>query len=85
MLKIGLIGCGFMGSMHANCYQNIAGVKVTAVADLRREKAEALAELAGSAELRKNYSEKQRRLVDGCGASRIAEALRDLAAEVKNR
>jgi predicted dehydrogenase len=48
MLKIGLIGCGFMGSMHANCYQNIAGVKVTAVADLRREKAEALAELSGA-------------------------------------
>lgn len=46
MLKIGLIGCGFMGSMHANCYHNIDGVKVVAVADLRREKAEALAKLS---------------------------------------
>ena len=43
MIKVGLIGCGFMGSMHANCYKNIDGVKVTAVADIRREKAEELA------------------------------------------
>ena len=44
MLKVGLIGCGFMGAMHANCYRNIDGVQVVAVADIRREKAEALAE-----------------------------------------
>lgn len=44
MIKIGLIGCGFMGTMHANCYKNIDGVKVVAVADLRREKAEELAD-----------------------------------------
>ena len=43
MIKIGLIGCGFMGAMHANCYSNIEGVKVTAVADIRREKAESIA------------------------------------------
>ena len=43
MLKIGLIGCGFMGSMHANCYKNIAGAELSAVADIRKEKAEALA------------------------------------------
>ena len=43
MLKIGLIGCGFMGSMHSNCYKNIPDVKVVAFADIRREKAEALA------------------------------------------
>jgi len=48
MLKIGLIGCGFMGSMHANCYNNIDGVKVTAVADVRPEKAQALASLSGA-------------------------------------
>ena len=40
MIKVGLIGCGFMGNMHANCYKNIDGVKLVAVADLRREKAE---------------------------------------------
>ena len=48
MLKVGLIGCGFMGAMHANCYNNIEGVTVTAVADVRREKAEELAKLSGA-------------------------------------
>ena len=48
MLKVGLIGCGFMGSMHANCYNNIPGAKVVAVADLRREKAEELAKISGA-------------------------------------
>ena len=43
MLKIGLIGCGFMGTMHANCYKNIPGVEIVAVADIRREKAEEVA------------------------------------------
>lgn len=43
MLKIGLIGCGFMGTMHANCYKNIEGVEIVALADLRKEKAEELA------------------------------------------
>lgn len=49
MLKVGLIGCGFMGSMHANCYNNIEGVQVTAVADLRPEKAEELAKISNAA------------------------------------
>ena len=44
MIKVGLIGCGFMGNMHANCYKNIEGVTLAAVADIRREKAEALAD-----------------------------------------
>ena len=43
MLKVGLIGCGFMGAMHANCYKNIEGVELVALADLRAEKAEELA------------------------------------------
>ena len=43
MLKVGLIGCGFMGAMHANCYKNIEGVELVALADIRREKAEELA------------------------------------------
>ena len=43
MLKVGLIGCGFMGAMHANCYKNIAGVELAAFADIRKEKAEDLA------------------------------------------
>ena len=48
MLKIGLIGCGFMGTMHANCYNAIEGVQVVEVADLQREKAEALAKLSNA-------------------------------------
>lgn len=45
MIKVGLIGCGFMGGMHAACYAALEnlGVKVTAVADVRREYAENLA------------------------------------------
>ncbi|MBQ9859828.1 MAG: Gfo/Idh/MocA family oxidoreductase [Clostridia bacterium] len=43
MLKIGLIGCGFMGAMHANCYKVLPDVEITAVADIRREKAEEIA------------------------------------------
>ena len=48
MLKVGLIGCGFMGAMHANCYNNIKNATVVAVADVRREKAEELAKLSGA-------------------------------------
>ena len=43
MLKVGLIGCGFMGAMHANCYKNIPGVTLAAVADIRAEKAQEIA------------------------------------------
>ena len=43
MLKVGLIGCGFMGAMHANCYKNIEGVELVALADLRADKAAELA------------------------------------------
>ena len=48
MLKVGLIGCGFMGTMHANCYKVLEGVTLAAVADIRTEKA---AELADGAEI----------------------------------
>lgn len=44
MVKVGLIGCGFMGTMHANCYKSIEGAEVVAFADIRRENAEKLAE-----------------------------------------
>lgn len=43
MLKIGLIGCGFMGTMHANCYKNIPGVELVALADIRENCAKTLA------------------------------------------
>ena len=44
MLKVALIGCGFMGCMHAGCYKNIKNVELAAVADVRYEKAAAAAE-----------------------------------------
>ncbi len=44
MLKVGLIGCGFMGAMHVNCYKNIEDVEIVALSDIRPEKAAALAE-----------------------------------------
>ena len=34
MLKVGLIGCGFMGGMHSACYKEIYGVEIVAVADV---------------------------------------------------
>lgn len=45
MIKVGLIGCGFMGGMHAACYAALAplDVKVTAVADVRHDFAAKLA------------------------------------------
>ena len=45
MIKVGLIGCGFMGGMHAACYRALEelGVKLVAVADIRPEYAQNLA------------------------------------------
>lgn len=49
MLKVGLIGCGFMGTMHANCWKALSDrAEVVAVADVRPEKAEELAALFGA-------------------------------------
>ena len=44
MLRVGLIGCGFMGTMHAKCYKIIDGVELVAVADVRDGYAEKCAE-----------------------------------------
>lgn len=46
MIKIGIIGAGFMGNVHAACYELLAkkkDLKVTAVADADFEKAEKIA------------------------------------------
>ena len=48
MIKVGLIGCGFMGGMHSACYNVIEGVKVVAVADVRAEKAQEIAKVHGA-------------------------------------
>ena len=38
MLKIGIVGLGFMGKMHFDNYQSLKGVKVVAIADLDPKK-----------------------------------------------
>lgn len=49
MLKIGLIGAGFMGGMHAACYKALGETaRITAVADVVREKAEKIAGSVGA-------------------------------------
>ena len=50
MIRVGIIGCGFMGGMHAACYAALAplGVKVTAAADVREDFGRALADKAGA-------------------------------------
>lgn len=48
MLKVGLIGCGGIGSTHAECYKLLKDTAVTAVADLRGDKAKAVASAFGA-------------------------------------
>lgn len=43
MIRIGLIGCGFMGGMHSACYSALENAQIVAVADVRMEKAEEIA------------------------------------------
>lgn len=49
MIKVGLIGAGFMGEMHANCHVAAKGGKLVAVSDVRKEHAEKLATMAKAA------------------------------------
>jgi len=44
MLKVGIIGAGTMGGMHADCYSEISGAKVVAIADARLEAAKKVAD-----------------------------------------
>ncbi len=46
MIKVGLVGAGFMGEMHANCHIAAKGGKLAAVCDVRKENAKKLADLA---------------------------------------
>jgi len=48
MIKIGIIGGGSMGKMHANCYRTLQNVKVIGVSDIRQDKAKELANLTGA-------------------------------------
>ncbi len=44
MLKVGIIGAGTMGSMHADCYSEIPNAKLIAIADPRIDAANKIAE-----------------------------------------
>jgi UDP-N-acetylglucosamine 3-dehydrogenase len=44
MLKIGIIGAGTMGGMHADCYSQFPNVKVAAIADTRIDAAKLIAD-----------------------------------------
>jgi len=48
MIKIGIIGCGFMGKVHANCYRALQNVKVVGVSDIRQDRAKEIANLTGA-------------------------------------
>lgn len=43
MIKVGIIGAGFIGNIHSGVYQFLPDVKVTAVCDIRAEKTDTLA------------------------------------------
>jgi len=38
MIKVGLIGAGYMGNMHSKCYEVIEGAQIVAIADLSEDK-----------------------------------------------
>ena len=44
MVKVGVIGAGFMGAMHSQCYSLVPGAKLAGIADVRNNKAVELAE-----------------------------------------
>ena len=47
MLKVGLVGCGFMGSMHANVYATIDEASLVGVFDSNQERGTAFADKHG--------------------------------------
>lgn len=47
MFKVGIIGCGGIGTAHKNAWMQIPDVKVCAVCDLMSEKAESMAKSVG--------------------------------------
>ena len=47
-MKVGILGAGTMGSMHANCYAQLPDVEVVAIADKRTDLARKVAEPLGA-------------------------------------
>ncbi|MFC6823639.1 Gfo/Idh/MocA family protein [Halopelagius fulvigenes] len=50
MQRIGIVGSGFMATTHANCYQEIPGAEIAAVASLEDDREEFAAEHAPNAD-----------------------------------
>lgn len=48
MVRVGLVGAGFMGGMHANCYAQIPNAELVAVGDVTPGKAKELAKQHGA-------------------------------------
>lgn len=48
MLRIGLVGCGFMGRMHANVYKTLENGKLVAAVDIKPDRAAQYAEEFGA-------------------------------------
>ena len=69
MVKVGIIGAGFMGGMHTQCYRQLPNAKLVAIADLGLKKAGELAnkygaKTYGSAE--DLFADKEINVVDIC-------------------
>ena len=52
MVKVGLVGAGFMGHMHAECYANCPNAELVAVADIRKDNAKEVAAKHGAKALK---------------------------------
>ena len=57
MVKVGVIGAGFMGAMHSQCYSLISGAKLVGIADIRKDKGIELAHKFGNAVFYDNAEE----------------------------
>ena len=51
MVRIGIVGRGFMGNMHLGAYAHIRGAKVAAICDTRKEMLKPEVEVAGNIDL----------------------------------
>ena len=62
MLKVGLVGAGLIGQVHARAYGNLPDAKLAAVADIRPERVAAVAEQYGASAVRDAGRAARRRL-----------------------
>ncbi len=48
MIKVGIVGLGFMGKMHFRCYKALKNVKITAICDIDEKKFQETSSIAGN-------------------------------------